>query len=217
MRMQNVVRTLFFITGVLAGMAAVLGYLRATGIYPSRVAVAAARVPRPEPVFPVIRVLHDDFHDLLNRDLSSPIAGVAADRLQNTFTAPRPGHKSHEAIDIPAPRGTPIHALGDGFIRKLSSSPRGGITIYQFDPDEVYCYSYAHLDRYANRLREGITVKHGDVIGYVGTTGDAPADGPHLHLAIARLREDKHWWEGAPVNPYPVLLSLAGGPLEGTN
>src|SRR5262249_26101592 len=94
-------------------------------------------------------------------------------------------------------------------IRKLSVSARGGITIYQFDTDAVYCFTYAHLDRYANRLKEGNLVKHGDIIGYVGTTGDAPANGPHLHLALARLGPEKNWWEGAPVNPFPILTAIA--------
>jgi murein DD-endopeptidase MepM/ murein hydrolase activator NlpD len=215
--MRYLARSGFFGCGVLAGTLGLYGYLRYEGVMPTRVAAAASRARVVEPVMPVARVMDDDIHNLLRRDLSMPIANVPPMALEDTFTRPRPGRKTHEAMDIPAPRGTPIHAIGDGVIAKLSTSARGGITIYQFDPDQAYCYSYAHLDRYANHLREGMRVKHGDVIGYVGTTGDAPADGPHLHLAIARLHDDRHWWEGAPVNPYPVLKAIATNAYEGTN
>ena len=99
-------------------------------------------------------------------------------------------------------------ALGDGVIKKLFNSRDGGLTIYQFDPDETYCYYYAHLDHYAADLTEGMFVRRGQVIGYVGTTGNAPANTPHLHLAIFKLGPDKRWWRGTPVNPYPVLVSI---------
>lgn len=213
--MTYVSRALIFASGAVVGILALYSYLRIEGAIPTRVANASTGTPAVDPVMPVSRIVDDDLHRLLQRDLALPIAN--ATEFEDTFTRPRPGRKTHEAIDIPAPRGTPIHALGDGVIAKLSSSARGGITIYEFDEDGVYCYSYAHLDRYANRLREGMHVKHGDVIGYVGTTGDAPADGPHLHLAIARLHEDQNWWEGAPVNPYPILKAIATSTTEGTN
>lgn len=211
MGMRYLPRMLSFGAGVLAGFSGLYLYMRAEGI-PSRVAMAATRAPMVDPAFPVIHLVDDDLHALLRRDLSMPIAHAAPALLNDTFTRPRPGRKTHEAIDIPAPRGTPIHALGDGVIRKLSVSARGGITIYEYDSKSVYCYSYAHLDRYANRLREGLHVRHGDVIGYVGTTGDAPANGPHLHLAITRLVDTARWWEGAPVNPYPVLMAIDSAP-----
>jgi murein DD-endopeptidase MepM/ murein hydrolase activator NlpD len=214
--MRCFTRTLIFIYGVVAGTAGLYSYLRVARILPPRVAMAATSAPVVEPVLPIPRITDNDFHQLLLRELSMPIARATPESLEDTFTRPRPGRKTHEAIDIPAPRGTPIHALGDGVIEKLSASPRGGITIYQFDTEGLYCYSYAHLDRYANRLREGVRVKHGDVIGYVGTTGDAPADGPHLHLAIMRLRDSRHYWEGAPVNPYPLLVAI-GTAVEGAN
>ncbi len=212
--MQYWSRAFIFGCGVFTGTLGVYGYLR---IAPPASVVAASRAPRVEPALPVARIIDDDLHQLLRRDLRLPIANVLPASLHDTFTSPRPGRKTHEAIDIPARRGTPIHALSDGVIRKLSVSARGGITIYQFDDEQMYCFMYAHLDRYANHLREGMCVRHGDVIGYVGTTGDAPVDGPHLHLAITRLREDKNWLEGAPVNPYPILLAIATNFAEGTN
>ena len=108
-------------------------------------------------------------------------------------------------MDILAPRNTPIHAVEGGRIAKLFFSKAGGITVYQFDPSEQYCYYYAHLERYADGLQEGQTVKQGDVLGYVGTSGNAPKDTPHLHFAVSRLAADKHWWEGTPIDPYDVL------------
>jgi murein DD-endopeptidase MepM/ murein hydrolase activator NlpD len=104
------------------------------------------------------------------------------------------------------PLGTPIHAVDDGTIRKLFLSRAGGKTIYQFDSAGSYCYYYAHLDRYAEDLREGMPVSRGQVIGYVGTTGDALPNAPQLHFAILRLDTEKSWWKGTPINPYPILL-----------
>ena len=89
--------------------------------------------------------------------------------------------------------------------RKLFTSDLGGGTIYQFDPNETYCYYYAHLDHYAPGLKEGDQVARGQVIAYVGSTGDASPDAPHLHFEITKLPPDKHWWQGEPINPYPVL------------
>jgi murein DD-endopeptidase MepM/ murein hydrolase activator NlpD len=213
--MTHIGLLLCFVAGVVAGTSGVCTYTHLERLFRPPLALAATLAPPPAPVLAATGRGGDDLHNLLGRELSMPIASASRESLLDTFARPRPGKKTHEAIDILAPRGTPIHALADGFIRKLSVSPRGGITIYEFDPEKIYCYSYAHLDRYANHLKEGLKVRHGDVIGYVGTTGDAPANAPHLHLAIARLNEDEHWWEGAPVNPYPILMALGG--VEGTN
>jgi murein DD-endopeptidase MepM/ murein hydrolase activator NlpD len=98
-----------------------------------------------------------------------------------------------------------VRAVTDGHIAKLFTSARGGITIYQFDTAERYCYYYAHLERYADGVVEGARVERGQIIGYVGTTGNAPPDTPHLHFAIFVLGPDKRWWEGTPVDPYPAL------------
>ena len=141
-----------------------------------------------------------------HRDLEIPVEGVDADELYDSFRDAR-GSRVHHAIDIMAPRGTPVRAVEDGTIEKLFTSAGGGLTIYQFDPSASFCYYYAHLDAYAKRLREGMAVKRGDVIGYVGSTGNAAPDAPHLHFAITRLTGDKRWWEGEPVNPYPIFKS----------
>lgn len=150
-----------------------------------------------------------DYDVLLARDLTAPLAGLKRSQIIDTFDQARSGGRRHEATDIMADRGTPIHAVQDGTIKKLFLSKAGGITIYEFDIPEIYCLYYAHLDRYAPGLREGMSVKKGDVIGYVGSTGDASPAAPHLHFAIVKLGPDKKWWEGTSINPYPILLQLA--------
>ena len=104
-----------------------------------------------------------------------------------------------------APRHTPVRAVEDGVIQKLFASDAGGLTIYQFEPSGMFTYYYAHLDRYAAGLREGQQVRRGEVIGYVGSTGNASPNAPHLHFAIFRLTPERQWWKGEPINPYPVL------------
>ena len=142
----------------------------------------------------------------LGRDpIVMPVEGAKTADLHDNFAEARGGHK-HEAIDIMAPRGTPVVAAVDGSIEKLFTSKQGGLTIYEFDRERNYCYYYAHLDRYAEDLKEGQLVHRNDRLGYVGSTGDASADAPHLHFAILQLGPDKRWWVGSAINPYPYLL-----------
>lgn len=141
------------------------------------------------------------------RNLTIPVLGVYAEDIQDTFNQSRGAERKHEATDILAPRGTPVIAADDGTIKRLFLSKPGGITLYQFDPTEQYSYYYGHLDGYADGIHEGVTVKRGEVIGYVGTTGNAPADTPHLHFGIFKLGGEKRWWEGTPINPYPILIT----------
>jgi murein DD-endopeptidase MepM/ murein hydrolase activator NlpD len=143
--------------------------------------------------------------DLTARGLTIPVQGVAASRLVDSYHDARSGSREHEALDILAPRNTPILAVEDGTIARLFESKLGGTTIYQFDPGRQYCYYYAHLERYADGLKEGDSVLKGQVLGYVGTSGNAPKDTPHLHFAIFKLTSDKHWWEGTPIDPYNIL------------
>jgi murein DD-endopeptidase MepM/ murein hydrolase activator NlpD len=138
-----------------------------------------------------------------------PVVGVTPAGLTDTFSQARGGGRTHRAMDILAPQGTPVVAAVDGTIRKLFFSRSGGITIYQFDGAEERVYYYAHLDRYADGLAEGQFVKQGTVIGYVGITGNAPPGTPHLHFSIEVLPPTKEWWKGEPVNPYPLLMSAA--------
>jgi murein DD-endopeptidase MepM/ murein hydrolase activator NlpD len=138
-----------------------------------------------------------------------PVRGVEVAELDNTFEDARGQGRVHEAIDIMAPRGTPVLAVADGTVEKLFDSEPGGLTIYQFEPSGRYAYYYAHLDRYAANLAEGQALKQGEVIGYVGSTGNASDDAPHLHFGIFRLGPEKRWWEGTAINPYPVLTGQA--------
>jgi len=143
--------------------------------------------------------------DLARRNLEIPVEGIKASQLVDTYNEKRGTDRAHEALDILAPRGTPVKAVEDGTVARLFESKAGGTTIYQFDPTEQYCYYYAHLERYAAGLKEGDHVKKGQVIGYVGTSGNAPKNTPHLHFAIFKLTSAKHWWEGAPIDPYDIL------------
>jgi peptidoglycan LD-endopeptidase LytH len=142
--------------------------------------------------------------DLKDRNLEIPVEGVRADQLTPQFKDARTGHV-HEALDIVAPMGTPVKAVEDGRIARLFLSKAGGTTIYQFDRGEKFCYYYAHLDRYAEGLREGDQVRRGQTIGYVGVSGNAPKNTPHLHFAVFRLTDQKRWWEGTPLDPYEIL------------
>ena len=134
-----------------------------------------------------------------------PVLGVQPAELIDTFYQTRGGARIHEALDIMAPRGREVVAVADGKVVKLFNSQQGGLTVYQFDPTERYAYYYAHLDRYAAGLNEGRVLKRGELIGYVGSTGNADPAAPHLHFAIFELGPEKRWWEGRPVNPYPLL------------
>ena len=142
--------------------------------------------------------------DLRAKDLAVPVLGVEADRLTPQFFDAR-GERDHAALDIMAPRGTPVVVADEGRIAKLFTSAGGGLTVYQFDPTETYVYYYAHLDRYAGGLAEDDIVKRGQVIGYVGSTGNANPLAPHLHFAIFRLGPEKLWWKGEALDPYPTL------------
>ncbi len=138
--------------------------------------------------------------------LVMPVEGARVTDLHDSFEEKR-GSGRHEAIDILAPRGTPVVAAVDGSIEKLFTSKQGGLTVYEFDLDRNYCYYYAHLDRYGEDLKEKQSVRRGDRVGYVGSTGDASPAAPHLHFAIFRLGPARQWWIGTPINPYPYLLA----------
>jgi murein DD-endopeptidase MepM/ murein hydrolase activator NlpD len=136
--------------------------------------------------------------------LAMPIAGIDPAKLQDDFNEIRDGGK-HDALDILSPRGTPVLAVAEGNVRKLFTSKKGGLTVYQFDDSETYSFYYAHLDRYAPGLKENTLLRKGDVLGYVGSTGNAPANAPHLHFAVNLLGPDKNWWQGTPIDPLPLL------------
>lgn len=148
----------------------------------------------------------DPIADLRRRHLRLPLDQARVSAMEGNFNDRRDGgERGHEAVDLMAPRLTPVHAVESGSIAKLFLSKAGGITIYQFDPSEQFCYYYAHLEKYADGLKEGQKVEAGDVIGYVGSTGNASPNAPHLHFAIFRLTDDHRWWKGTPLDPYLVF------------
>ena len=134
-----------------------------------------------------------------------PVVGVRPDQLRDTFSEARSEGRVHDAIDIPAPLGTPVVAAADGTIVKLFQSDRGGTTIYQLSTDSRFIFYYAHLDRYAEGLAEGHLVRQGEIIAYVGDTGNAGAGNYHLHFSVAVVSDPKKYWQGVNINPYPLL------------
>lgn len=136
--------------------------------------------------------------------LLMPVAGADPERFRHSFVENR-GGRLHNAIDILAPRGTPVVAVADGVVAKIFNSAKGGLTVYQFDPTGTHCYYYAHLDSYAPGLHEGQQLRRGELVGTVGTTGNAPPGTPHLHFAVNVLDADRRWWGGTPIDPYPLL------------
>ena len=192
--------TVSFLIGVVLGATAILLYLGET----QQLAIAATAHhagPNVGPTLSRTGPTESGSHVII------PVDGVTANRLKSNFYEARGGFRVHHAIDILAPRSTPVLAAVDGTIRKLFVSRAGGITIYEFDRAEQKVYYYAHLERYANTLHEGMSVAQGDVIGYVGTTGNAPPNTPHLHFAISILTPSKEWWKGEPIDPYPLLTT----------
>ena len=143
---------------------------------------------------------------LRSRWLMVPVSGVRAGDVPDTYRARRAGNRQHNATDIMAPRGTPVVAADDGRIIKLVRNTAGGITIYATDPHERFIYYYAHLERYHDDIGEGMRLAKGQVIGYVGTTGNAPANIPHLHFQAMRARDVRRWWEGEPLDVRPYLV-----------
>jgi murein DD-endopeptidase MepM/ murein hydrolase activator NlpD len=141
----------------------------------------------------------------LQRELGIPVAGLARGALHDTFNEMRGGTRPHEALDIPAPRGTPVLSAAPGRVLKLFNSKPGGLMVYAADSTERFILMYGHLDAYQPGLAEGQAVRRGQQIGVVGTTGNAAPTVPHLHFAIARSGNVMEWWKGAPVNPYPLL------------
>ena len=143
---------------------------------------------------------------LAGRRLVVPVDGVHPSQLRDTFDDGRGPGRRHQAIDIMAPRGTQVLAADDGRVAKISSNRGGGLSAYLVDPSGRLVYYYAHLDGYAPGLREGQAVQRGDLIGYVGSTGNAPESAPHLHFAVLLLAAEKRWWGGEALNPYAALV-----------
>jgi murein DD-endopeptidase MepM/ murein hydrolase activator NlpD len=193
--------------GALAAPAAVLLLLAVACVVPRRTrepvhASTAAAPARP-------RSALGDLDYLRTRRLMVPVDGISPSQVPDSYDARRGGGRRHNALDILAPRGTPVLAADAGRILRLSENSAGGLTIYAVDAEERFVYYYAHLDRYRARLREGEAIEQGDVIGYVGTTGNAPRNTPHLHFQVMRYEDKRRWWDGTPVNPH-LFLALEG-------
>jgi murein DD-endopeptidase MepM/ murein hydrolase activator NlpD len=152
-------------------------------------------------------VTQDDLNYLASRKLLVPLPGISARQLHDTYNEARSEGRPHNALDIKAPQGTAVLATDDGQVIKLFQSERGGITLYQSDPSGRYVYYYAHLMRYENGVTEGKQLRRGDILGYVGDTGNAGPGNYHLHFAISKLTAPGKWSSGDPINPFPLLVN----------
>ncbi|WP_337169950.1 M23 family metallopeptidase [Gemmatimonas aurantiaca] len=148
-----------------------------------------------------------DLDALWERQLMLPVEGITRQVLRDNYTAGRANGRIHAALDIAAPRSTPVLAAADCIIGRLFSGPVGGIVIYAYDPEEQFVYYYAHLERYRRGLAVGDRVAKGSVIGYVGTTGNAPKNAPHLHFQVMKRGTGRAWWDGPPINPFSFFAS----------
>lgn len=170
-------------------------------------ACARARVA-PEPVSPAITSGDAEYFE--HHSLMVPVEGVSPRELRDSFNDARDGGRTHRATDILAPRGTPVVATIDGEVLRLRQNSAGGITAYLVDSERRYLYYYAHLDHYSDRITEGLKVEQGFLIGYVGTSGNAPPDTPHLHFQVMRLSPgQRDWWNGTPVDVRPFITRPA--------
>jgi murein DD-endopeptidase MepM/ murein hydrolase activator NlpD len=149
------------------------------------------------------------------RALVVPVAGADMTRVEDSFGDPRDGERVHRAIDILAARGTPILSADDGKILRMTTSSLGGISMYTVDPVSRLVYYYAHMDHYNDGMSVGRTIAKGDTLGFVGTTGNAPKDTPHLHFQVMRWPADGKYWNGDPIDPFDALGGVhRGGPLR---
>jgi murein DD-endopeptidase MepM/ murein hydrolase activator NlpD len=149
--------------------------------------------------------------DLMARGLVFPVRGIDPASVPDTFTDPRGISRLHNAMDIMAPRGTPVLAVADGTVEQTGAGGAGGVAVYQRDHTGRYAYYYAHLDRLADGIEAGRPLRAGDVLGYVGTTGNAPAGAPHLHFAVYEVGDSPRRWGGRPINPVPLWARAAAG------
>jgi len=151
-----------------------------------------------------LAITESDLGYLRAKNLLIPVAGITSEQLRDSFYEGRSEGRIHQALDIMAPQGTPVIASADGKV-KLYTSERGGIMIYVADPSGPYVYYYGHLQRYAEGIYDGRDVSRGEVIAYVGDTGNAGAGNYHLHFGISKVAAQGKWSGGEPINPYPLL------------
>lgn len=159
------------------------------------------RAPEPVPGPSRVPLSASDQEYFRANPLMVPVEGVRPDRLRDTYNEARTDGRTHLAIDIPAARGTAVLAVTDGSVLRMRQNALGGTTLYAVDRDRRFVYYYAHLDAYADRVTEGRDLRQGDVIGYVGTSGNAPPNLPHLHFQALRVDPSRRdWWNGPPVD-----------------
>lgn len=180
-------------------------FVPAVNLPPNAPVAVGTPLPPPPPVSPT----PSTSNFVGTADLIIPVAGVKPEQLIDTFDDARSEGRVHDAIDIPAAAETPVLAAADGKIQKLFQSERGGTTIYQLSADQKMIFYYAHLSHYADGLAEGNLVRQGQVIAYVGDTGNAGPGNYHLHFSIATVSDPKRYWEGTNINPYPLLQNRA--------
>jgi peptidoglycan LD-endopeptidase LytH len=222
----NMMRSISLLAlGVLASAAACS---RPVLYYPTPVATVGAApkpvIASPAPSAPAAAAAPAaDAEYLSLRHLLLPVAGADAARLEDTFFEGRDGDRVHRAIDILAPRGTPILSADDGKILRMSTNTLGGISMYTVDTQNKLVYYYAHMDHYNDAMSPGRGIVKGDTLGFVGTTGNAPKDTPHLHFQVMRWPADGKYWNGEPIDPFVALGGLprvertrhaTGQPLE---
>jgi murein DD-endopeptidase MepM/ murein hydrolase activator NlpD len=186
-------------------------YYPTDGVSPAPVSQPVARTTAPSPadltpvaVDPNAALLSDTDY-LRSRHLVVPVAGADMSRVDDSYFEPRDGDRTHRALDILAPRGTPVLAADDGKILRMSTNRLGGISMYTVDPANRLVYYYAHMDRYNDAMSTGRTITRGDTLGFVGTTGNAPENIPHLHFQIMRWPADGKYWNGDPIDPFDYL------------
>lgn len=154
----------------------------------------------PPTAAPKIARARTDVEFLRDTRLMVPVDGIAPEQIPDTYWAKRDGGRIHHASDIMAPRGTPVVAATDGVVLRVGENKTGGTVVYTTDFERRFVYYHAHLERVHERIREGLVIQQGDVLGYVGTTGNAPPNAPHLHFQVMRMPADDHYWEGMPVD-----------------
>ena len=178
----------------------------AIGAAPEGTPAQAAAPPRPRAeIFIPAAPLPAEGEVAPGASLLIPVRGIGPQQLRDSYSDPRSGGRVHNAIDIMAPEGSPVVAAADGVIHRLRTGGMGGVTIYQVGDDGRTLYYYAHLQRYAAGVREGMPVRRGEVIAYVGDTGNAGRGNFHLHFSVGRLSNPQRWWESDNVNPFPLL------------
>ena len=190
---------------------------------PSNAPTAAANpsaTPSASPALSTVARVTDyssmsDVEYMVARGILLPVAGADIARVPDSFYEPRDTYRIHHALDIFAPRGTPIISADDGVVLRMTTTTLGGISMYVVDTQARLVYYYAHLERYNDAVRPGNTIARGDTLGFVGTTGNAPKNLPHLHFQVMRFPVDGRFWNGEPVNPFNALGGIPRGERNG--